>query len=102
MGVTEKELNENLEATNRLLLDMVQNQKGANNNLAKIIITISICFCTIIIAMVIGFFYYESNFEIIEGQAESEVSQEAENFGSGDIMINNGGDLEYGKSKADD
>lgn len=98
---SQKELDENLTATNRLLLDMVQNQKGANNNLAKIIITVSVCFCAIIISMVIGFFWYESNFNIIEGEAESEISQEASNSGSGDIIMNDGGDLNYGTSETD-
>lgn len=94
-----EELKENIEITNKLLLDMVQNQKEANNNLAKTSIISSICFCLIIVSMIIGFFVYESQYEIIDKTTE-EVSQEAETNGEGDIIMNNSGELNYGTSEA--
>lgn len=96
-----EELKENIEITNRLLLDMVQNQKEANNNLAKTAIISSICFCLIIISMIVGFFVYESQFETIDTETEN-ISQEAETGGDGDIIMNNSGELNYGTSETVD
>ena len=99
--MNEKELNENIQATNKLLLDMVQNQKEGNKNLTKSFITMAICLTVIIVAMIIGFFVYESQFEVIGTTETSTITQDADNDGSGDIIMNNGGDLNYGESKTD-
>lgn len=99
----ERELTENLEVTNKLLFDMVMNQKSANSSLIKTTIVVSICFCIIIVSMVIGFFIYESNFEVLTTDSSSTVTQEAELEGDGNIVMNNSGDLNYGtdESKTD-
>lgn len=99
--MNEKELNENIQATNKLLLDMVQNQKEGNKNLSKAFIATVICLTSIIIAMIIGYFVYESQFEVVGTTETSTITQDADNDGSGDIIMNNGGDLNYGESKAD-
>lgn len=98
--IKDEELKDNIEITNKLLLDMVQNQKEANNNLAKTAIISSICFCLIIVSMIIGFFVYESQYETIDTVTD-EVSQEAETNGDGDIIMNNSGELNYGTSETD-
>lgn len=99
MSTFDKDLKENTEITNKLLLDMIQNQKESNNNLTKSFIISSICFCVIIVSMIIGFFVYESQYEVID-TATTEVSQEAETNGNGDIIMNNSGELNYGTSEA--
>lgn len=99
--MNEKELNENIQATNKLLLDMVQNQKEGNKNLTKSFITMAVCLTVIIVAMIIGFFVYESQFEVVGTTETSTITQDADNDGSGDIIMNNGGDLNYGESKTD-
>lgn len=79
------ELNETTEATNKLLLEMVKNQKSANKNLTKVFISAIIGYTLLLIAMVVGFFIYESQYETAE-QTEISVDQDA----SGDSAeINN-------------
>ena len=95
----ERDLNENVQAANNLLLDMVQNQKEGNKNLSKAFIATVICLTAIIITMIIGYFVYESQFEIVNSKDTAEVMQEADNQGSGNIIMNNSGDLRYGKSE---
>lgn len=79
---------ENLEITNKLLLEMVKNQKSSNKNLTKLFIVTIICYTILLIAMVAGFFIYESQFDVVQGQYETyEYNQEAEGEG---IEFNNG------------
>ena len=51
--------------------------------------------------MVVGFFIYESQFEVVETQWDSSISQEAISDGSGSAIVNNGGDVNYGEGKSD-
>jgi len=79
---------ENLEITNKLLLEMVKNQKSSNKNLVKLFMVTIICYTVLLIAMVAGFFIYESQFDVVQGQYETyEYNQEAEGEG---IEFNNG------------
>ena len=79
---------ENLEVTNKLLLEMVKNQKSSNKNLVKLFMVTIICYTILLIAMVAGFFIYESQFDVVQGQYETyEYNQEAEGEG---IEFNNG------------
>lgn len=94
--MNEKDLNENIQATNKLLLDMVQNQKEGNKNLAKSFIATVICMTIIIVTMVVGYLIYESNFEIIDTTEKSSITQDADVVGDGAIYMNNGGDFTYG------
>lgn len=71
-----REVNEGIEATNKLLLEMVKNQKESNHNLVKVFITTIICFALLLVTMVVGFFVYESQFEFIEGEYEYSYEQE--------------------------
>lgn len=91
----EKELNSNMEATNKLLLEMVQNQKSNSSNLVKIFIVTIICYTVLLLSMIIGYFVYESQFETLQ----TITSQEADTNG-GDAIINSG-DLNYGESTSD-
>lgn len=81
---------EQLEATNRLLLDMVKNQKkSAKSMLTAFIVTIC-CYTAILISMVVGFFWYESQFEttetVTETVTETTITQEVSGE---DSTINN-------------
>lgn len=81
---------ENLEITNKLLLEMVKNQKSSNKNLIKLFIVTIICYTILLIAMVAGFFIYESQFDVVQGQYETyEYNQEAE----GESIESNNGDV---------
>ena len=91
-GNLRQEFNEramdNLEATNKLLLDMVKNQRSALKSLTKIFIITLSCYTFLVIAMVVGFFIYESQFDVVQGQYETyEYNQEAEGENA---EINNG------------
>ena len=77
-------LNENMEVTNKLLLEMIKHQKSSMKNLIKVFIVTIIGYTALLITMVIGFFVYESQFETIEGQYETyEYDQEVD--GEGEI-----------------
>jgi hypothetical protein len=53
-------------STNELLVDVCKNQREMIKNMKNICIVIIISFCLIICTMVIGFFYYESQFDYEE------------------------------------
>ena len=82
-------LQQNMEITNKLLLEMVKNQKASNKNLTKVFVSTIIGYTVLVLAMIIGFFVYESQYEINDYATETEkysIEQEA----SGDeAEINN-------------
>lgn len=92
----ESQLNNNMEATNKLLLEMVQNQKASNANLIKMFLTVIICYTVLLLSMIIGFYIYESQFETFQ----TVTSQEADTAG-GDAIINGSGEINYGESTGD-
>ena len=97
-----KENEKQIETTNRLLLDMVQNQKVSTKNLVKTFITTIICYTIILVTMIVGFFIYESQFEVINDDYETiNQEQEANSDNGGDAIgiINNNGDWNYGIGK---
>lgn len=68
------------EITNKLLVEMIKNQKESNKNFVKVFIVVIIGFTALLLAMIIGFFVYESQFEIDEKattQTETTIDQEA-------------------------
>lgn len=65
-----------LEITNKLLVEMVKNLKQTNKNLTKVFIITILSLSIIIISGVIGFFIYESQYETAE-QTELSLEQEA-------------------------
>lgn len=58
--------NERLSAMNSILLDTAKNQENLIKHFRKMLVVVSICFTVIICAMVVGFFWYESQFETVE------------------------------------
>ena len=91
---------ENAEITNKLLLEMVKNQKASIKNLTKLFIITIVCYSIILISMIIGFFIYESQFDIVEGQYETyEYTQEGEGenveFNNGDVYKDNATHNDY-------
>lgn len=76
---------EQMEVANKLLLDMVKSQRKNNTNTFKIFITTLICYTLILISMVIGFFVYESQFEVTDAIKETStktIEQEVSGDGS--------------------
>ena len=70
------------EATNKLLLDMVKNQKEYINGIFKILIITLICYTLILISMIVGFFIYESQFETEVVETQTTITQEVSGDGS--------------------
>lgn len=72
-----KEELEQSQAMNKLLLEMVKTQKNNTKSLIKVFITTIVCYTMLLIAMTIGFFWYESQFEVTEEIATTEtITQE--------------------------
>ena len=77
------------ELANKLLLDMIKNQKKNASNLFKAFIATICCYTAILISMVVGFFIYESQYEITD-QVTDTVTEGIEQEVSGsDSSINN-------------
>lgn len=83
----EEEKNKQVEATNKLLLQMVKNQKENNKNMIRVFIITMCCMTVLLVSMVVGFFVYESQFETeLETTTETTITQEASGE---DSTINN-------------
>lgn len=92
----EAQLNSNMEATNKLLLEMVQNQKTNSANLIKVFIVVIVCYTVLLLSMIIGFFVYESQFDTFQ----TVTQQEADTAG-GDAIINGSGEINYGEGNGE-
>lgn len=64
---------EQSQAMNHLLLEMVKTQKENNKSLTKAFIATIICYTALLIAVVVGFFLYESQFKVAEKSIATEV-----------------------------
>lgn len=83
----DEEKNKQVEATNKLLLQMVKNQKENNKNMVRVFIITMCCMTVLLVSMVIGFFVYESQFETgMETTTETTITQEVSGE---DSTINN-------------
>lgn len=92
-----------MDSTNKLLLEMVKNQKDNIKNLVKVFIATIICYTILLLGSVIGFFIYESQFETIDSNYDYSMDQNTEAEGEGDAIgiINSNGDWSYGESETD-
>lgn len=77
---------DNVEVVNKLLLDMVKNQKDSNKNMLKVFITTIICLTIILLSFALGFFYYESQFDYSTTETTKTITQEVS---GSDSEINN-------------
>lgn len=73
MSFNEEMSREQMEATNKLLLEMAKNQKENIRNIIRVFIITIFCYTLILISMVVGFFVYESQFETIETETITET-----------------------------
>ena len=89
------EQSEKMQAINKLLSDYSKAQSSVIRELRNAIITISVVAFTVILLVVGGFLWYESQYE----HSTTTITQEAE-LESGDAVINNGGAInaEQGKT----
>lgn len=76
---------EKIEVTNKLLVDMVKNQKESSKSLFRVFIVTVCCFTVLLVSLIIGFFYYESQFEVTD-KVTTKIEQEAS---GSDSSINN-------------
>lgn len=65
---------EQSQAMNQLLLEMVKTQKNNTKSLIRVFITTIICYTMLLIAMTIGFFWYESKFEVTDEIVTTETT----------------------------
>ena len=96
MNEIKMENEQNIELTNKLLIEMIKNQKQNTSNMIKMFIVTVISMTIIILGTVIGFLVYESQFETISSDYQYEVEQDAETDGDGNAINNFGGDFTYG------
>lgn len=83
----EHEYDEQLEATNKMLLDMIKNQKTSMERFCKVFVVTVGCFMLVLVSMVVGFFIYESQFETVDAvTTETAITQEVSGE---DSTINN-------------
>lgn len=83
----DEEKNKQVEAANKLLLQMVKNQKENNKNMIRVFIITMCCMTILLVSMVVGFFVYESQFETeLETTTETTITQEVSGE---DSTINN-------------
>ena len=87
---------QNIEVTNKLLLELIKNQKQNTSNMIKMFIVTVISMTVIILGTVIGFLIYESQFETISSDYQYEVEQDAATDGDGNVINNFGGDFTSG------
>lgn len=90
--MTEKEQLEQSQATNRLLLEMVKMQKTNMTSFVRVLILILVCYTTILVSMIAGFFWYESQFEVTE-QVVTETTTTQEVSGEASEINNVQGDM---------
>lgn len=75
--MTEKEQLEQSQAMNHLLLEMIKTQKTNMTSFIRVLIIILVCYTAILVSMVAGFFWYESQFEFTEqAVTEETITQE--------------------------
>lgn len=77
---TEKEI----QALNKITLALLEQQRKNNKSLLIIIIALIVCMCS----MVVGFFWYESQFETTTETKIIEQSADGENSGGNNIEMN--------------
>lgn len=83
----DEEKNKQVEAANKLLLQMVKNQKENNKNMIRVFIITMCCMTILLVSMIVGFFVYESQFETeLETTTETTITQEVSGE---DSTINN-------------
>lgn len=88
---------EQFESANELLLEMVRNQKDNMRNTIKIYVITVVCYTLILITLIIGFLFYESQFVTetkVETAMETILTTEGENasinnVSNGDMYNNN-------------
>lgn len=78
--------NNDLEVTNKLLMEMVSNQRETMKSNSRIFITVIVCYTIILVSMVAGFFIYESQFDVLDSNLNYEYEQEVS---GNDSEINN-------------
>lgn len=66
MGNTADEITEQTQAMNKLLLEIVKTQKSNTKSLIKVFIATIICYTVLLLSLILGFFWYESQFETSE------------------------------------
>lgn len=83
---------EQSQAMNQLLLEMVKTQKKNVKDLVRVFVITIVCYTILLLAMVGGFFWYESQFEVTE-QVVTEETTTQEVSGEGSEINNVEGNM---------
>lgn len=67
---------EQIQALNTVLLEMNKSQRDANKSLIRSFIITIVCMTVLLVSMIIGFFWYESQFQTIEKSASETAVEE--------------------------
>lgn len=76
MNTNNEDILEQTQAMNKLLLELIKNQKTATKNLITVFVVSICCYTALLIAMIVGFFWYESQFEHTEEIITETITQE--------------------------
>ena len=87
MNHVENQNFEQVQATNKLLLEMAKNQRDNTKNIVRLFIITIICYTVLLVAMILGFFWYESQFTYTEEIITEEVI--TQEVSGDDAEINN-------------
>lgn len=83
MKVENEEL-EQAQALNKVMIEMAKSQRASYRTLVRVYVITVICFTILLVSMVAGFFYYESQFEFTDTVTTTTktVTQEVSGEGS--------------------
>lgn len=79
----------NGKAIDELLVNMAQQQRKTNAELVKIIKCVIIGYTMIVISMVVGFFWYESQFEVVTTTSTTTTTEIDQEVSGENSEINN-------------
>lgn len=64
-----------IQAINQLLVDQSKSKSETIKQLKSAVIVVAVCFTIIICCMIGGFFWYESQFEVVDTKTETTVTE---------------------------
>lgn len=92
MKVENEEL-EQAQALNKVMIEMAKSQRASYKTLVRVYVVTVVCFTILLVSMVIGFFYYESQFEFTDTVTTTTKTVEQEVSGEGSEINNVEGNM---------
>ena len=92
MKVENEEL-EQAQALNKVMIEMAKRQRASYKTLVRVYVVTVVCFTILLVSMVVGFFYYESQFEFTDTVTTTTKTVEQEVSGEGSEINNVEGNM---------